>query len=254
MREIISLIVLNVTQGLRQRIFWLAAIVCICLLGFSLFLSQMSIEGEQEALRNIVICSIEISTLLLLTFGLVYTFYREKETRLKEVYLSYFSRSSYIAGKLLGYICLCLIYLIFVSFMAAVVLVLRHAFLWQFFTGIYALFLKLSIYCAICLVCASLFDYPVLAIIVTAMLYVASEVAYSASKVVLIFSKGGFLTAASRYIYYLLPNVDKIDLKYQAIYGESVSLDKFMVITAYSVVYIMFCFIVSSAIFSRKEH
>jgi ABC-type transport system involved in multi-copper enzyme maturation permease subunit len=189
----------------------------------------------------------------LVVFSLIFSFYREKDTRLKEVYLSCFSHSTYLGGKLIGYLLLCLIYISLTSLIAGFILFLNNAFLWEFFVGSFGIFLKLSIFCSICLLFSSLFDYPLLASISTIFAYIASEFSLNALKIVSI-SKNDFARLFFRFLYHLLPNADKIDLKINAIYGESASLYLLVNIALYALIYILFSYFLSVLIFLRKEH
>jgi len=253
MFKILSAILLNTKQGIREKTFWATGLIFVFLLGFSLFLGELSIGEKEAVLRNVSLSSIEISCLLLVVFGLVLGFYREKDSRLKEVYLSYYSYANYLVGKLIGYLLICLIYVSLTSLIAGLILFLNNAFLWEVFLGSYGIFLKLSIFCSICLLFSSLFNYPLLASISTIFAYIAGEFSYNALKIVSI-SKNDFARLFFKFLYHLLPNADKIDLKVNAIYGQTPSLHFLVSITLYVFIYILFTYFLTVLIFIRKEH
>lgn len=253
MFKFLSIILLNTKQGIREKTFWAAGLFFLFLLGFSLFLGELSIGEKEVVLRNVSLSAMEISCLLLVVFGLVWGFYREKDSRLKEVYLSYFSCANYLIGKLIGNIVICLIYVLLTSLIAGFILILNNAFLWSFLLGSFSIFLKLSIFCSICLLFSSLFDYPLLASISTIFAYVASELSYSALKIVSV-SENDFARLFLKSLYHLLPNADKIDLKINAIYGFCPHFYFLASITLYVFVYILFSYFLTLLIFLRKEH
>jgi len=253
MSKIFSVILLNLKQGIREKTFWIAGLFFLFLLGFSVFLGELSIGEKAVVLRNVSLSSIEISCLLLIVFGLVLGFYREKDTRLKEVYLSYYSYASYLAGKLIGYILLCLIYVSLTSLITGLILFLNNAFLWKFFIGSFGIFLKLSIFCSICLLFSSLFDYPLLASLTTIFVYVSAELSYSALRIVTV-SKNDFAKIFIKFLYHLLPNADKVDLKINAIYGQIPQVCLLFGIVFYVLLYILFSYFLTLFIFLRKEH
>ena len=74
----------------------------IFLLGVSLFLGELSLGERGAVLRTVCLTSIELSALGLIIVRYTYNFYREKELRLTDIYLSYFSAAHYIGGKLGG--------------------------------------------------------------------------------------------------------------------------------------------------------
>lgn len=253
MSKIFSIILLNLKQGIREKTFWIAGLFFLFLLGFSVFLGELSIGEKAVVLRNVSLSSIEISCLLLIVFGLVLGFYREKDTRLKEVYLSYYSCANYLAGKLIGYILLCLIYVFLTSLITGLILFLNNAFLWKFFIGSLGIFLKLSIFCSICLLFSSLFNYPLLASLTTIFVYVASELSYNALRIVKV-SKNDFAKVFIKFLYHLLPNADKIDLKLNAIYGQIPQIWILFGIVVYVLLYILFSYFLTLFVFLRKEH
>lgn len=253
MRKFLSIAVLNVKQGIRQKTFWVINLFFLFLLMFSAFLGELSIGEKSIVLKSISLSSIEISCLFLIIFGLVYNFYREKDSRLQEVYLSYVSPLNYIGGKLAGYIFICLIYILLTSILAGIILLLNKSFHWNFFVGSYGIFLKLSLFCGICLIFSSFFDSPLLTSIVTLFTYVTSEFAYSAVKIVNV-SESVFTKLFFKFLYHLLPNADKIDLKINAIHGENISWFLLGSITAYALIYILLTFFITTFIFLGKEH
>ena len=216
----ISIASLNTLQGIREKSFWVAVLFFIFLLLFSVFLGELAIGEEVIVLRNISLCAIELSGLLLIVFGLVYNFYREKESRLKEVYLSSFSPLTYLAGKLLGFILLCALYILLTLLLSIFILTLNSAFDWYIFLGGYGIFLKLSIFCGLALFFCSLFEYPTLTSLATLFTYIGSELSSSALKIVSV-SKSIFTQFLFQLLYHILPNADKIDLKTKAIYAEN---------------------------------
>jgi len=253
MLKIASIVLINVKQGIREKTFWVVGFFFLFLLGFSAFLGELSIGEKEVVLRNISLSSIEISCLFLVAFSFVYNFYREKDTRLKEVYLSYFSHATYLGGKFISYLLICLIYILLTSLAASFVLSLDNAYTWHIFIGSYGIFLKLSIFCGFCLLFSSVFNYPLLSSISTVFAYIASELSYNALKIVNV-SENVFIKISLRLIYYILPNTDKIDLKYQTIYGKTPSLGFLTNITLYVIIYVLLLYYLSVFIFHRREH
>lgn len=253
MIKLLSIALLNVKQGVREKTFWVVSLFFLFLLVFSAFLGELSIGEKEVVLKTVSLSSIEISCIFLIIFGIVFSFYREKDSRLQEVYLSHVSAMSYLGGKLLGYIIICFIYVLFSSFLASLILLSNKAFHWSIFLGSYGIFLKLSLFCSICLIFSSFFDYPILASILTFFTYITTEFAYSAVKIVTM-SGSALSRVFIKFIYHLLPNADKIDLKIKAIYAEDISWFFLANITLYTVIYILFAFFFTTFIFMGKEH
>jgi len=253
MKKILPIALLNLTQGIREKTFWLTGFFFLFLLIFSSFLGELSIGEKEIVLRSVMLSSIEISGLLLIIFGLVFSFYREKDSRLQEVYLSYFSPTNYLTGKLLGFISICFIYIFIASILGTIVFLLNKVFLWQLFLGSYGIFLKLSIFCSSCLLFSAMFSSPLFASIVTIFFYVGSELSYNALKIANL-SENILMKIFLKASYHLLPNVDKINLKSIVIYGESVPLSHLIHITVYAFLYCAFCLALTIFVFKKKEH
>lgn len=253
MRKIFSIVLINVRQGIREKTFLGVAFFFLFLLGVSLFMGELSIGEKEVALRNISLSAIEVSCLFLVVLGIVNNFYREKETRLKEVYLSYFPQGSYLAGKLIGYILICCIYIFMASVLAGIILAVNKAFIWQFFLGSWGIFLKISLFCSICLLFSCVFDYPLLAALSTVFAYVAAEFSASALKITTV-SNNAVTKIWMKALYHLVPNSDKIDMKYQAIYGHTLPVYFLGYVSLYVLIYILFAFSLSVLVFSKKEH
>ncbi len=252
MLKIVSLTYLNVTNGIREKTFWTVGFLFIFLLGFSLFLGQLSIGEKDVVLRSVSLSFIELSGLLLIVFGLTFNFYREKDTRLDDLYLSSFSQANYLAGKLFGNIIVCFIYVLITSLIVGLFLVINNSFFWIFFIGPLSIFLKLAVFVSICLLLSSFFNHYLLASIATVFAYVASEFSYSAFRIADI-SKSLYTKYLLKSVYHLLPNVDKLDLKTNAVYGDPLSLSYLVNIFAYVLIYITFSFLLALWIFSKKE-
>ena len=253
MREAFAVAVLNFKQGLREKLFWGVVFFLVFFLAFSLLLGKLSPGETERVLRNAGLSGIELSGIILVVFSLIFSFYREKDSRILEIYLSHFSRTHYIAGKLLGYLLICFFYLILAGLGYALILFLAKAFLWQVLIGLYSLFLKLAILVSLSLIFACLLSSPVLALLCSLSLYLAGEIAYPVLKIVSLGQDKANL-ALFKFLYYLLPNMHELDLKSQATHGEPPSFNFLFFISLYSFTYILFLWVIARHIFIRKEY
>ena len=205
-------------------------------------------------LRNAGLSGIELSGLILVVFSLVFSFYREKDSRILEVYLSNFSRMHYISGKLMGYLAICMFYLILAGLGYALILYLYNAFIWQVIVGLYTLFLKLSIVICLSLTLCCLFsNSPVITLLCSLFLYLSGEVAYSAFKIIAR-SANKLQVILFECLYRILPNLERLDIKSLVIYGELPAFSFFILSSLYGLGYFLFIWLIMQFIFLRKEY
>lgn len=251
MKKIFFLTLLNFKVALKEKTFWVIGLLLLFLMSFSFFLGQLTLGEKGMILKAAGLSVIELTALLLIIFGFIFNFYKEKETRLQEVYLSHFSSLTYLGAKLAGYILVCFFYIL-IAFVF-LTLVLRGSFDLYLLSGVYGIFLKLSIFSGLALLFSAVFNYPLLSAGLLFFTYIGAELAYGAYRFAEFAETalGGFFL---RGVYYLLPNADKLDFKYLAIHSQAVEPSVYLFVFAYTVIYILFCFFLANLFFSIKEH
>lgn len=253
MRKILALAFLNFKQEIRERLFFGVVFFFIFFLALCVLLGKLSVGESEKVLRNAGLAGIELTALILVIFSLTFSFYKEKESRILEIYLSHFSRTSYISGKLAGYLLICLFYLLLSGFGYLLLLFVFDAFNFAPIIGFYPLFLKLSIIISFCLVFCCLFSSPLMALLCSLFLYMGSEMASPALKIILL-GANKVQIALFRGLYYLLPNMDKLDIKSLVVYGKLPPLGFFLLLSLYALIYILFLWWIAQFIFLRKEY
>jgi Cu-processing system permease protein len=252
MRKVISFTILNFLQGTREKLFWLVIFFFVFILGVTFFMGLLSVGESTPVLRSSGITGIEISAVMLLVSSLVFNFYREKDSRLTEFLLSHFSRPAYISGKLCGYLLIGLFYITLAGLGWSLVLVLNGAFSFQVIPALFVLYLKTSIITALALVLSCLFGSYTMAFFSTLFVYIASEVSRDALKIVAS-SQIAWLKPVFKGIYYLLPNMDKLDIKSAMVFDNPLARGYFGWVGLYAFIYILLLWALATYIFLRKE-
>ena len=253
MKKVLSLAFLNFKEATRNKLFYGVIFFFIFYSLFCVLLGKLSPGETDKVLRGAGIGGIELTSLILITFSIILSFYREKENRILEVYLSSYKRPAYISGKLSGYFAICLFYLFLSGIIYSAILYFYGAFTPAVWAGLFSIFLKLSIIISFSLLFSVFFSSSLLALLCSIFIYAASEVAPQAVKIVSI-SGSKLQKVIADVIYYLLPNMNKIDIKYSVIYGKVPSWAFFASITFYTLIYILFLWIIATLIFQRKEY
>jgi Cu-processing system permease protein len=252
MKKLISFAILNFLQGTRDKLFWLVIFFFAFILGVTFFMGILSVGESVPVLRSSGLSGIELSAVMLVVFSLVYNFYREKDSRLTEFLLSHFSRPAYIGGKLCGYLLIGLFYITLAGIGWSLVLLLNKAFSFQVIPALFALYLKISIVTAIALVLSCLFGSYTLAFFSTLFVYIASEVSRDALRII-DFSGHPALRYIFKGIYYLLPNMDKLDIKSAVVFNNLPPPGYFAWISLYAFIYVLLLWALATYIFLKKE-
>jgi len=144
MRKLISVAILNFKEAIRDKFFWGIVFFFIFYLLFCIFLSKLSVGHSDKVLRNAGLIGIELSAVTLIVFAFTLSFYRDKNSRMTQIYLSNFSRPVYMSGKILGFIALALAYLLLAALLYASLLYFFFAF------GAALQFIYLRVKCPCC--------------------------------------------------------------------------------------------------------
>jgi hypothetical protein len=251
--RLVSFVVLNFCEGVREKIFWGVVFFFFFLLGLSFFLSMISVGESTRVLRGAGLSAMEAGGIILLVFSFTFGFYRDRNGRILEVYLSCIPRHVYTASKVCAYLLISLVYLILAGALWAGILAANGAFFWQFWAGLFSIFLKLSVLILLNLVFCCLFTSPVLALLSTLFLYACGEIVSEAARLSAVYVKGQFSSALLAVLKYILPNLDKLDLKSRLLYAQIPTAGYLGLVTLYTFLYCLFLWILGTWIFSRKK-
>jgi hypothetical protein len=251
--KFIPFVLLNFFEGVREKIFWGVVFFSLFLLGLSFFLSMLSVGESARVLRGAGLSAMELGGIVLLVFSFTSGFYRDRNGRILEVYLSCVPRSVYTASKVCAYLLIAFFYLILAGVFWAGILAVNGAFFWQFWAGLFSIFLKLSIVIFLNLVFCCLFSSPVLAILSTLFLYACGEIVSEAARLSTVYVKGEFSATVLSVLKYILPNLDKLDLKSQLLYAQVPAAGYLGLISLYTLLYCLFLWSLGTWIFAKKK-
>ncbi|MDD5669844.1 MAG: hypothetical protein PHE58_07455 [Candidatus Omnitrophica bacterium] len=253
MKKLVQFVLLNFLDALREKLFVSVIFFFLILLGLSFFLSVLSVGESTRVLRGSGLSVMEITGLLLIIISFTFSFYRDKTSRMLEIYLSYVPRYVYTASKVLAYVLIVLCYLIVAGLFWGGVLQLNSAFFWNSWAGIFSLFLKLCLAVFLCLFFCTLCSSPTLALLSTIFIYFSGSIVSEAVRLADIYFKSPMSKTVLLGLSYTLPNLDKLDLKYQLIYGQIPGFAFFGTAIIYTVCYCLFLWSISTWFFSHKK-
>ncbi len=252
-------------EAVRDRVLYSLILFAFLMILSSLVFASISAEQYNKVVKDLgltVISLIGIMISVFLGMGLVF-----KEIEKKTVY-NIFSkpirRYEFIVGKYLG-----LSFTLFVITLGmAVILFLLILFIetkhgdfikfyyggpyyGEFFKAVYFEYLEFLIIIGIALVFSS-FTTPVMTVLLTFLLFAvgrfSSDIKLFAEEV-----KTPITAVFAEFIYRVIPNLEKFDVRREAVYGGTVSFDLFFYTTAYAILYAMALLVLSIIIFEKRE-
>ena len=252
LRRICSLARLTYSIGLRDRIFVSLVLLGVALLGVSLLLGLLGVGESTAVLRNAGLAGVELTGVLLVIFTVVFNWYRERESRMRDIYLTVVSREGYLAGKALGYLALLALYCALAAAGLCLLWFPNGALSARALAALYPMFLKLALVMGCTLVACVVFRSSFVALCTGVFVYVNSELIGSA--LTLVSRKGSHgQTLLLQGLYHLLPHVDLLDAKTQAAYAEALPAGFFVRGTLYSLAYGLCLYLIACCIF-RTRH
>ena len=253
MKEIFRIAFFIFKQGIREKVFIGLLFVFIFILGVCVFLGKISAGEEVRILRNAGLVGIEFSGFLIILFFITHNFYQQKYTRILDLFLVGFKRRILLTGYFLGYLLILFFFLVF-SFLifSSICLFYKAYYPGILVAGLFS-FLRLSIMLSFCILFSCFFESPIISFLSTLFLYIASEVSYSASKIILTYG-GAIQRMIVKALYRILPNMDKLNVKDLVSYGQYPTGEFLIYALIYSFIYILFLFFLSLFIFEKKEY
>ncbi|MGH7900931.1 MAG: ABC transporter permease [Thermodesulfobacteriota bacterium] len=252
-------------EAIRDRVLYSLILFAILMILSSLVLAGISAEQYNKIVKDLgltVISLIGVIISVFLGMGLVY-----KEIEKKTVY-NIFSkpirRYEFILGKYLGLaftILLNTIAMAFILFLIVLYTEYRHEgiiryyygglYFIEFFEAIYFEYLEFLVIIGIALLFSS-FTTPVMTLLFTILLFAvgrfSSDIRLFAEQV-----KNPLAKYVTEFIYSVVPNLEKFDIRSEAVYGGIISFELMAYTTIYAVIFSIVLVILSIIIFQRRE-
>ena len=253
MRKFLAVSFLNFKEAVRDKFFLGVVFFSIFYFLFCIFLGKLSVGHADKVMRDAGLAGIELTAVILVIFSFTFSFFREKENRILEVYLSNFPAAICLSGKIFGYILLCGLYFVLSAVCFGALLYIHQAFNWAALAALYPLFLKIMIIIFLASLFSTLFSSATVSLLSLLFVYLGAELLPSALAIVKAYGvpmQKLFIKA----IYLFLPNMDKLDIKLLAVYGKLPGYKFFLGISLYALVYCLFLWLINLFIFEKKEY
>lgn len=243
-------------EVIRDRVLYLVGIFAILIIGSAGFLPQVAAGTQDKILLDLGLAAIGIIGLIVAIFigtGLVN---KEIEKRTVLVLISKpVSSAEFIIGKHIGLSAILAVLLILMSaiyFLVLLVSKVNFSFV-SILTSIFFLWLELSLITAVAIL-LGVFTSSLLATLLTLAVYLMGHLSPDIVKLGQL-AKNPTLETITRGIYLVLPDLSRLDLKNQAVYGLTLLPDSQALFLnfLYGLVYIVVLLAIATLIFSRRQ-
>ena len=240
-------------EAVRDRILYAILIFALVMLAGSTILVTISVGEEAKIIKDLGLACISIFGTLIAVFlgiGLV-----SKEIEKRTVYTIIskpIHRHQFILGKYLG---LVLTLLVNVSVMALVLVALVS--LWEgmssarLFLAVLFIFLELMLVTALALL-FSTFSSPTLSAMFTLCLFIAGNLSADLRLFAARFG-GRLIRAVAEGLYYVLPNLSRLNFKDQAVHGIGVNGGTVALSLIYAILYSAMLVAAAAAVFQQRD-
>ncbi len=240
-------------ESARNKMFYLLVFFGVLFALSSRLVSFLTLGDAMKVLKDTGLAAINFFCVLIAIFTGINLVYKEVEKKTVLAILSKpVRRDEFILGKFLG---LALTMLAALAAMAAIffafILLNGGGFDWRILLYFAMLFLELLVIIAVSLL-FSAFTTPILAFIFTVSLYLIGHVmwTYNEFKALL---RAPAMKVLSEILYYLLPNLDKFNIKNEVVLGTAPGAATILYTVLYGAVYTAALLALAVLIFRRRE-
>ncbi len=240
-------------EAARNKVFYLLIAIGIFFALGSRVVSMLTIGDEIKVVKEFGLAAIKFFCVLIAVFTGINLVYKEIDKRtIYNILSKPISRPTFIIGKFFG---LALTLLTALAAMAVIFFVFMFILSGKFDAPILLyfamLYMELLIITAISLMFSS-FSTPILSSIFTIVIYLVGQVLWTFN-LFKEYLKTSLEKGVSYFFYYILPNLDKFDIRETVVMGESPDATYILYSLLYALAYISAILVVAILVFNRKE-
>ncbi|HVQ34928.1 MAG TPA: ABC transporter permease [Candidatus Bathyarchaeia archaeon] len=252
MRAIAAVALNTFREAIRDRVLYLILAVALAVVGGSRFVAMLTVGSEVKIVKDLGLAAVSIFGLLIAVFVGVSLVSKEIERRTVFTLLAQpVARWQFIAGKYAGLLLVLAANVVLVggAVLAAVALMGESPL--ALVPAIVLILVELSVVAAFSVLFSS-FTNPILAAVGTVAVYVAGHLSWSFDLL-----RKRVATAAARtlcdVLHAVLPNLDRLDVKADAVHGVAIPAGTFAAAAAYGAFYAIAVVVLACIVFERRE-
>ncbi len=252
MSRVIAIALNTFREAIRDRILYLLLVFAILLIAASRILSLLTVGAEEKIVKDIGLAAISlfgVATAIFVGVGLVF---KEIEKRTCYTLISKpIHRSQFILGKYIG---LVMVLAVNVTIMTACFYLLLLAKGWMdaaLTPAVILTFIELLLVTAIAILFSS-FSTPILSSLFTVTSYVIGHVSWG---LILLADRmpGTIGPACCRALYWVLPNLERLNIRGSVVHGIATPAGEVMLAAAYGVSYTVIVLGLAVWVFRRRD-
>lgn len=239
-------------EAMRDRVLYLLLVFALALIGVSRALSLLTVGNEEKIVKDIGLSAISFFGVLVAVFVGVSLVFKEIERRTVYTLLaSPVSRWQFVTGKFAGLLAVLAMNVCLMSLALFVLLWWRGENPWTLAPAVLLIFIELVIVTAFSLLFSSITN-PILAALMTFTVYLMGHLTWSLE---LLKSKvsgtaGAWLCDIA---YWVLPNLERLDVKAQAVHGIALGRGHVALGVLYGLSYALVVLAAACYAFERKD-
>lgn len=241
-------------ETIRDRILLSGLFVILAIILFTLFIGSISLGENTRIIVDFSVTAIyalQVFVAIFIGSMLIY-----KEIERKTFYLILpkpISRSEILIGKCLGLIMTTLSVTLMSTIVLFIILFIRGdtSYIHVIFISLFYSILESIILILISMLFSS-FTSPILAAVSTITMYFVGH-GGDIFRTIFMTTRSTFLEVVMRAIYYILPNLEKFNIRNDIVYGISPTLPSILVTTLYAFTYAAFLLFLTVIIFKKRD-
>jgi len=239
-------------EAIRDRVLYLLLVFALILIGTSRLLSLLTVGNEEKIIKDVGLSAISVFGVLTAVFVGVSLVFKEIERRTVYTLLAQpVQRWQFLCGKYVGLLTVLGLNVVLMSAALASILLLRGESVLPLLPALLLILVELAVITAVALLFSSLTN-PILASVWTFAVYVAGHLSWSLD---LLKDKlpAGPGTVLCDVLHFVLPNLDRLDVKAEAVHGLPLPGGFVAAGLLYGMGYAGIVLVLACLAFSRKE-
>jgi ABC-type transport system involved in multi-copper enzyme maturation permease subunit len=239
---------------IRDRLLYGILIIALLVVASSFFLSTISMGQDTRVLQDIGLAAIQLFTLFICAFVATNSINHDFENRALYLLLSKpITRSQYILGKWVGTILLLLTTLLILGGLFTIgVYFVQHNLVVNSLINLGFAFLEISFLSAFAVLFAS-FTAPLNATLYTLAIFIIGHSLVTLKEYVVAMGMNTFVKDLVNVCYYLLPNLEKFDMRRSVLYGLHIPASTAAWSIVYWLIYTTFILFLAVQVMKNRE-
>jgi len=252
MNKIIVLSILTLREAIRDRILYLLLIFAIILVLVSSIISKLTVGDEMKIIKDFGLTTIAFFSMLIAIFLGIGLLYKEIDRKTIYVILSKpIERYQFILGKFFGLLLTLFVNWIIMSIIFCLLIIAKGGWDSKLLWALLTIYLELFIITSVAILFSS-FSTPILSAILSLSIYFIGHF-IEGLKMLEKKIQTQFLQNIILFFYYLLPNLERFNLRGVVVHGDNLSELQIFYSFIYAIFYALTLLLISIAIFRKRN-